>query len=520
MKLQALALAMLAFASVNAAHAADPAKPAAQPAKAAKAEAKKPAEAAGAEAAPADPRLQAALNLTEAQIKATTNRDALTKLAQLYNGQDLQRFIWAMERLTELVPNSGVLRLQLAAVYAGQDDKTHAYDALVRLQTQGFAFQIGNDPRFDKIHGTKVWDYIVANLDANAAPFGEGKVALELPGKDRLFEALAWDPNKKQLLAGSAREGVIYRVDDKGKLSEFVKSDPAVGPWAIMDMEVDAERDALWVASFGATVYKGYDADKVNKSKLLKYSLSTGKLLAQYGSAAGSGEHAFTAIAVGKDGRVYVADAPKREVYKLDGDKLELLTTNQNLSGITGLAVSDDGTKLYIADPSLGLFGIDLKQNKPFVVSHSPDKLVVGGIDSLFWYDGALVIVQGNMVPARVMRLRLDAEGRSVKAAMPLDAAKPEFAMLGNGTVAGSDLYFVANSQREEYDSYGVPRDANALQATKVYKSDLRFAWDKPGIGTELAPIPVPRDGKVHYTPSKGRAPANQAQDPAKKDGN
>ena len=513
MKLQALVLAMLAFASVNAAHAADPVKP--QPAKTAKAAEAKPTE-----AAPEDPRLKAALALTEAQIKATTNREALTKLAQLYNGQDLQRFIWAMERLTELLPNSGALRLQLASVYAGQDDKTRAYDALVRLQTQGFAYQIGNDPRFDKIHGTKVWDYIVANLNANAAPFGEGKVAFELPGKDRLFEALAWDPNKKQLLAGSAREGTIYRIDDKGQATEFVKSDPAVGPWAIMDMKVDAERDALWVASFGATVYKGYDENKVNKSKLLKYSLSTGKLLAQYGSAAGSDEHAFTHVAVSGDGRVFVADGPKREIYKLDGDKLDLLIANQHLGGISGLAVSTDGTKLYMADPALGLFGIDLKQNKPFVVNHSPDKLVVGGIDSLYWYDGALIIVQGNMVPARVMRLKLNAEGRNVEAAMPLDAAKPEFAVLGNGAVAGNDLYFLANSQREEYDSYGVPKDANALQAVKVYKSDLRFAWDKPGIGTALAPIPVPRDGKVHYTPSKGRLPVNQAPDPAKKDGN
>lgn len=520
MKLQALALALLALASAPAVHAADPVKPEKPAAKTDAKPAAKPADAKSAAAKPADvatddPRLKAALQLTEAQIKSTKNFEALTKLAQLYNGRDLTRFTWSMERLTELMPNSGALRLELAAVYADQDDKTRTYDSLIRLQTQGFAYQIGNDGRFDKVRGTKVWDYIVANLAANAAPFGEGKVAVELPGNDRLFEALAWDPKKKQLLAGSAREGVIYRVGDKGQLTEFVKSDPAAGPWAIMDMKADGERDALWVASFGAKVFKGYDAEKVNKSRLLKYSLSSGKLLAQYVADGESGEHAFTKLAVGKDGRVFVADSPKREIYRLDGDKLVLVTANPNLTGISGLAVSDDGERLYFADPALGVFGIDLKENKPFALAHSPDKLVLGGIDSLHWYDGALVAVQGNMVPPRVMRLRLDPTGHGVQTVMPLDAAKPEFAVLGNGAVAGNELYFVANSQRNEYDSFGVARDESWLQPVKVYKSDMRYAWNEKGIGTALAPIPASRDGKSHYTPSN----SNLRQRAAKKDG-
>ena len=123
----------------------------------------------------------------------------------------------------------------------------------------------------------------------------------------------------------------------------------------------------------------------------------------------------------------------------------------------------------------------------------------VGGVSSLFWYDGSLVIVQDNMVPQRVMRLKLDKDGRSVAAAMPLDAAKPEFTLLGNGTVAGDDFYFVANSQRELYDSHGVLSDEKALQPVKVYKSNLRFAWDQPGISAALKPIPTATDAKVRF---------------------
>jgi hypothetical protein len=488
MKIQALACALLTLCGMSVVHAAEPA---AKPAAAG------PTRESAAEAGAAA-LIRAAENLTEQQIKSTTNREALTRLAQVYNGRDLQRFIWAMQRLVELYPNSGALRLQLAAVYAGQGDKSSAYDALLKMQNLGFAYSIGNDPRFEKVRGTKVWEYAVANLDANARPFGEGKVAFQLPAGDRLLEAMAWDGKRKQLLVGSAREGAIYRADKDGKLTDFIKADPAAGLYSVLDMKIDQANDVLWVASYGAPVYKSYTADMVDKSYLLKYSLSSGKLLGKYGIDDKSG-HLFAYVTVAEDGRAYVADPARREIFKLDGDKLSLVTTNAVLTGISGLTVSKDGRTLYFADPALGLFGVDLATTKAFGVGHSPDSLVVGGVSSLFWYDGSLIIVQDNMVPQRVMRLKLDTAGRSVVSAMPLDAAKPEFTLLGNGAVAGDDFYFVANSQRELYDSHGVLSDEKALQPVKVYKSNLRFAWDQPGISATLKPIPTSSDAKMRF---------------------
>ncbi|MBN8741131.1 MAG: hypothetical protein BGP24_08560 [Lysobacterales bacterium 69-70] len=484
MKIQALAYAVLSLCGLAAVHAAEPAA--------------KPATAAPRAESADEARMRAAENLTEQQIKSTTNREALSRLAQFYNGRDLQRFIWSMQRLVELYPNSGALRLQLAAVYAGQGDKSNTYDTLLKMQNLGFAYSIGNDPRFEKVHGTKVWEYAVANLDANAKPFGEGKVAVQLPAGDTLLEALAWDSKRKQLLVGSARDGAIHRVEKDGKLADFIKPDPASGLYSVLDLKADAANDVLWVASYGAPVYKSYTAEMVDHSYLLKYSLSSGKLLGKYSIEDKTG-HLFGFVAVAGDGRVYVADPARREIFKLDGDKLVQVTSNSMLTGISGLAVSSDGRNLYFADPALGLFGMDLSTARPFSVGHSPDSLVVGGVSSLFWYDGSLILVQDNMVPQRVMRLKLDKDGRNVVTAMPLDAAKPEFTMLGNGAVAGDDFYFVANSQRELYDSHGVLSDAKLLQPIKVYKSNLRFAWDQPGISAGLKPIPAAGDAKVRF---------------------
>src|SRR5439155_14822584 len=61
---------------------------------------------------------------TQEQIKQSRDPNALSQLAQLYfEAKDSDRFTWALERLTQLLPNSGNLRLQLAMAYAGADDK-------------------------------------------------------------------------------------------------------------------------------------------------------------------------------------------------------------------------------------------------------------------------------------------------------------------------------------------------------------------------------------------------------------
>ncbi|UXI67477.1 hypothetical protein [Tahibacter amnicola] len=488
MKVQALVFALMISGFAGTTQAADQAA----------------APAAAAPSASADDPMARAAKLTEQEIKSSSNREALGQLAGLYNGKDVERFIWTLERLVELTPNSGELRMQLAGLYAALEDKSKVYDILIRMQAQGFAYDLAKDPRFEKAHGTQVWDYLVKNFEANARPFGEGSVAFELPKGDHLYETLAWDPVRKKFLVGSARDGAVVIADDKGQVTEFIKPDAASGLWSVLDLKVDAENDALWVASAGLRLFKGYNADVVGRAQVLKYKLSTGKLLATYAPEDGNKGHIFTALAVAKGGRVYVADGSLKEIYAVEGDKLKRIAGNQRLSGIRGLAVTDDGKTLYFADPSLGIFGIDLASSKPFAVVHSPERLVVGGIDGMYWYDGCLVIIQRDMVPRRVMRLKLTPDGQKITAVMPLQANHAAFTSPSVGTVAGNSLYFVANSQKALYDSHGVLRDEKLLEPVRIFKNDLRFAWDQPGIPGGPAPIPVQKgDGSV--TPPGGQ---------------
>jgi sugar lactone lactonase YvrE len=443
-------------------------------------------------AAPPDPR-----SLTEAQIKEVQVPAVLYKLAAAYKqAGDLDRLAWALTRLTELLPNTGELKLALASVYAEQADTAKTYEVLLRLHQQGFGYDLAENPAFEKVKGTRVWDYIVGNLKANMKPFGKGEVAYTLPKGDYLFESLAFDPKRKQFLAGSVREGKIYLVGKDGKLHDFIAPSAENGLWGVYAMAADPAADVLYVASTSSVYFKGFKQEDFGKAGVFKFRLSTGKLLDKYVLEPDKQPRTLSSIAAGKNGQVFAADGLRNIIYRLDGKQLKVMVENPKLTSVRGLAVSGDGKRLYFADYALGIFGVDLAAGKGFDLEYSPDTLVLGGIDGLYWYDGALVAIENGMSPRRVMRLRLDDSGHKIMKVMPLDAANPAFDLPTYGTIEGDKLYFIANSQKNDYDAYGVVKDESRLEGTRVFRSDLRFAWDESvgrriltiGSGTPNAP--------------------------------
>lgn len=431
--------------------------------------------------------------LTENQIEQSHDMPALSRLGQIYVAQDdMQRFIWVLKRVGKLSPNSGDLKMQLALAYAKIGDKPHAYDTLIRMQTQGFGYDISKDPRFEPIHGTKVWDYLVANLNVNAKQFGEGKTAFSLPKGDHLYDALAWDAKRQDLLVGSARDGAIERVDAHGKIADFVKADAENGLWGVDSLAVDAAHGKLYAASSSTTIYQGFSGDNAGKAGIFEFDLVSGKFLRKYLFVAGDGTHRLTALVVAADGKVYAADAAHKQIFMLEDGQLRDILNNPKLSSFSALAISGDGRTLYLADYALGIFGFDLATGKAFEVAYDPSRLVLGGIVSMAWFDGTLAIVEDGMVPKRIMRLQLDKDGHSITSAMPLDVAHPEFAALGASAVAGDKLYTIVNRQDALYDDHGVLTDADKLTPTTIFRSNLRFAWGQSGVSgggpSEIAP--------------------------------
>lgn len=460
--------------------------------------------------------------LTESQVTQSHDVAALSRLGQVYAAQgDMQRFVWVLKRVGELSPNSGDLKMQLAMAYARLGDKPHAYDTLIRMQTQGFGYDISNDARFEPIRGTKVWDYLVANLNVNAKQFGEGKTAFSLPKGDYLYDALAWDAKRGDLLAGSARDGAIRRVDARGKLVDFIKADAANGLWGVDSLAVDATHGKLYAGSSSTVIYQGFNGDNAGKAGIFEFDLASGTLLHKYLFDPGDGVHRLTALAVGADGKVYAADAARKQIFKLEDGKLRDILNNPKLTRFSALTVSGDGRTLYLADYAAGIFGFDLATGKAFEIGYDPSRLVLGGIVSMNWYDGTLIVVEDGMVPKRIMRLQLDKDGRTIKNAMPLDVAHPEFTSLDASAIAGDKLYTIVNRQAGLYDDHGVLTDADKLAPTAIFRSNLRFAWGQSGVSgggaSEIAPDKAGKPKNVDMKPGVPAPPSGAPSEPHEK---
>lgn len=408
-------------------------------------------------------------------------RDALEAAAVFRRKGDLEHEAEAWAKAAELRPHMGKYRIEQAAALAQQDNKTAAYHVLLELHSQGYGFDLRKDRRFDNVNMTEVWTYVQQGFDVNREPYGEGGVAYTLPADKELIESVAWDASRKQLLVGSARDGVVYRVGKDGKLAPLVSADRENGMWAVFDLVVDAKRGVLWVASTAVPHYRNYNAETdLGRAGIFKFDLKTGKFLKKFLSPTMLGQSFFlSTIALGKDGEVYAADGVNNAVYQVRDDRFSRLFHAPRLGSIRGMAVSDDGRTLFIGDHERGLIGYELATGKPFDIG-VPKSLALGGIEGVAWWQGNLIVVQSDMQPPRIMRIRLSEDRRSVAGVQRLASGQPDLPLPTLGALADDGFYVIANSQKGNYDRFGLLKDKSRQQPARIYRVDPAFQPKKP----------------------------------------
>lgn len=412
----------------------------------------------------------------------------MQKADQYKAAKDMRRYTYAMERLLALRPYSPTFMYRLAEAYAIQNEKTKAYDLLIKVQKQGLAINPDPDKDFDPIRGTPAFKYIIDGLKVNATPWGEGKVAITLKDAPELIESVAFDAKRKRFLVGSVRTGEILSVSKDGKTQVFAKPATTPGLMSVFALASDDARGFLWVGTAGAPQYVNHKPVELGFGALLKLDLASGKLIEAYPLPADGVPKNFGSIAVASKGTVYATDALSNVVYQVQGGKLRTLFNVPGSTSLRGIAISPDEQFLYFADYELGLRVADLGKSEVRELSLAGQNL--GGIDGLYFYKDRLIAVQNGTIPTRIIRIEFETDRFKIKGVQPLEANKDLMALPTFGTIAGDDFYFIANSQRDLYDANGKPVDGAMPEARLLYQVSAKFAWEADPKGGEQRAVP------------------------------
>ena len=372
----------------------------------------------------------------------------LVKANTAYAAKDYSTFRNALEGLHKLRPNNSEYMYQLVIAYALLDEKSRAYNLMLRMQQQGLAYDFMESDDTLNIRGTEAFDYVNDLMKMAAKPLGESEQVFVLPDDVVMPETISWDESRQKFLVGTIAEGQIFAVGKDGQVDELLKANNENGLWAIFDILVDQPRNRLWVSSASMPGFLRFDPVDKGRSALFEFDLKTLELINRYPVPVDGQSHILGSMALNPEGDIFIADRALPLIYsKPAGEqKIRPVLAFRELVSQRGLAMQPDGRILYVADREMGIMVVDVK-GKQARLLEVPETLNIGGIDGLYLKDNRLYVIQNGIKPQRVMRLQLDASGTRVETVRPLAVALPEFDLPSFGTLEGENLYYFANSQ-------------------------------------------------------------------------
>jgi hypothetical protein len=426
------------------------------------------------------PTAQPQVLLSQKQILALEQ-----KAAKSLEGGEYAKAAEHYNQLHEQRPYTADYMVNFIRAASLEGMKTPAYNMMLKMQRQGLSYDFNQTEDTQNIRGTELYEYLNDLMIRANQPMGEAAVAFRLPGKPSDYASMAWDETGRRLLVGTVSEGKLIAIDENGDSEVLLQADESNGLWSVSGIAVDALTGRLWIASSATAFHDGVPPVDQSQGGLFEFDLRSLELLGKYLLPVDALNHDLGSVAVTKSGHVYVVDRGTPIVYrKVPGvDRIEGFVGSKQLIGFTDISVTPDNSRLYIADSTKGVFIVDPKGQQATMMA-APETLNQGGIDGLEWVNGKLIIIQGGMLPQRIMRLELDDKGTTADSVSPMAIAITEFDRPGIGAVSGSDLLYFANSGEEDPQA-GAVIMRTALDAGKEIISpdlqkvqeDIRKKW-------------------------------------------
>ena len=347
--------------------------------------------------------------------------------------------IQRIERAFPTLTDRGAGLFALARLYAQVGDTRKALVLLKESLDTDEGFDPSGSEMLARLRSSPEFAGLAAQAEKRYPAVHKGKVAFTVPEKDLVPEGLAYDPAKHVFYMGSMYRRKIVSITEKGKISDFVKPD-VYQLQPIGGVHVDPADQSVWAAS---------DPDDAHDSELYHFD-AHGRLLERY-LPPGAGRHDLNDLVLYRSSAIYVTDTDANLTYHFDRKTHHFTALNLPRPQLfpNGITLSDDSTRLYIAD-WLGVITMDLRDNSAREVNPGEHNTLCG-IDGLYWYKNSLIGVQSTGT-YRVVRWFLSMDGRQVRARKILEKGTPLVSFPTTGAIRGSQFYFMANTGISNYD--------------------------------------------------------------------
>jgi hypothetical protein len=417
----------------------------------------------------------------ELEINNTNNVPALMKQAfAVKRDEDYVNLIRILKKAIKIEPFSPSIQYQLAEAYALNDDKSEAFDALIQIQKQGFYFDLANNNSLSNINSFPVFKYIKENMDANNQHFGEGVEAFNINKSfsGLLFESIAYDSKNQAVLMGSLRDGRVIKIGNDGSISNLIP--PAkggkTGPWAVVDLAVDAKNDVLWVASSAVSQFGKVNKESSGLSGVFKYQLSNGRFIKSYLLPTKGGPSLIRSMHLTKQGDLYLVESIRNLILKLPKgeDIFHIAFETKEYKHLNRITSDETGKVLYVSDDKKGILILNLEQKEVYTISNKVE-LNLTDISDLIFDDNGLIIIQNGFKPERIMRLQLNKNKFVVDHVFPIEVANPKFNVPTYGVVIEEGLFYIANSQAPKTNLLGGLNKGNQWEDVVVLSSPKHY---------------------------------------------
>ncbi|MBD8527066.1 SMP-30/gluconolactonase/LRE family protein [Pseudomarimonas arenosa] len=363
-------------------------------------------------------------------------------------------------------PRDGMLVFVEAMTLSQLGRRELALSRLSELRDRGLGLLPTQGGGFDDLWADAEFQALRRQLADEQVKTADAPVHLRLDDPRLIPEGIAYDAKRRRYFIGSIAQKKIVSIDVSGQASDFSQPDDQLDQ--VLGLRVDGARDWLYAISTGVS-----DAESTGprRNKVLRYRLSDGRLDQRFDVADAVQLNDVTTDA---DGNVYCTDSGSGTLYKMavDATSFERFGDVGGVRGANGLAVAADGT-LYVT-LSLGIARLDPRTGAAERLPQ-PDDVVSGGIDGLYWKDGALLGIQNWTNPGRVIRLELAADGKRISALRVLQSHHHgAFAEPTTGVIVGDKLMVIANSHVAQYQAGNGFKNSETLRPTEVIAVPLR----------------------------------------------